>query len=112
MKQVINKLDITILIIPQVERFASKVVFSKLTTEIFRTVLNLLGEKAESPTGNTYVCICNERLWYLVQDHLAEFLAHFHTDGAYLWSMKANDYVKVGATYNAYEYGGKLVLLP
>jgi hypothetical protein len=49
MKQVINKLDITILIIPQVERFASKVVFSKLTTEIFRTVLNLLGEKAESP---------------------------------------------------------------
>jgi len=97
-------------IIPQVERFASKVVFSKLTTEIFRTVLNLLGEKAESPTGNTYVCICNERLWYLVQDHLAEFLAHFHTDGAYLWSMKANDYVKVGATYNAYEYGGNTII--
>jgi hypothetical protein len=34
-------------------------------------------------------------------------LAHYHTDGTYLWSMKAGDYVKVGAKYNSYEYGGK-----
>ena len=51
--------------------------------------------------------ICNERFWYLVQDTLSDFLQHFHTDGTFLWSMKANDYVKVGNKYNSYEYGGK-----
>lgn len=61
-------------------------------------------------TGNTYAFICNERMWYLIQDSLSDFLAHFHTDGAYLWSMKANDYVKVGATYNAYNYGGNNII--
>lgn len=98
---------ITKLIIPQVERFASKYAFNKLTMEVFRTVIAMLGEKAQSPTGNTYMFICNERFWYLVQDALSEFLAHYHTDGTYLWSMKAGDYVKVGAKYNSYEYGGK-----
>lgn len=44
-------------IIPQVERFASKYAFNKLTMEIFRTVLAMLGEKAEKPTGNTYTFI-------------------------------------------------------
>ena len=52
----------------------------------------------------------NERFWYLVQDALSDFLAHFHTTGAYLWSMKANDYVKVGAAYNAYTYGGNTII--
>lgn len=97
-------------IIPQVERFASKYCFNKLTMEVFRTVLTMLGEKANTPTGNTYTFIANERFWYLVQDALSDFLAHFHTDGAYLWSMKANDYVKVGATYNAYSYGGNTII--
>jgi hypothetical protein len=97
-------------IIPQVERFASKYAFNKLTMEVFRTVIAMLGEKAQSPTGNTYMFICNERFWYLVQDALSEFLAHNHTDGTYLWSMKAGDYVKVGAKYNSYEYGGNTIV--
>jgi hypothetical protein len=52
----------------------------------------------------------NERFWYLVQEYLSDFLKDFHTDGAYLWSMKANDYVKVGATYNAYTFGGNTII--
>lgn len=52
----------------------------------------------------------NERFWYLVQEYLSDFLRDFHTDGAYLWSMKANDYVKVGATYNAYTFGGNTII--
>lgn len=46
----------------------------------------------------------------MVQEYLSSFLADFHTDGAYLWSMKANDYVKVGATYNAYTFGGNTII--
>jgi hypothetical protein len=36
-------------IIPQVERFASKYAFNKLSAEIFRTVLAMMCEKAERP---------------------------------------------------------------
>lgn len=44
-------------IIPQVERFASKYAFNKLSAEIFRTVLAMMCEKAERPTGNTFTFI-------------------------------------------------------
>lgn len=44
-------------IIPQVERFASKYAFNKLSSEIFRTVLAMMCEKAERPTGNTFTFI-------------------------------------------------------
>lgn len=93
-------------IIPQVERFASKYAFAKLTIEVFHTVLAVMNEKAEKPTGNHYVFICNERMWGLIQTVLAQYLAAFKTDGAYLYSKKANDYIKVGATFDSYEYGG------
>ncbi len=39
-------------LIPQVERFASKYAFAKLTLEVFQTVLAVMNEKAENPTGN------------------------------------------------------------
>ena len=97
-------------IIPQVERFASKYAFSKLTIDVFHTALNTLNEKAEQATGNSYMFICNERAWNLVQNVLLKYLADFHTDGTFLWSMKANDYVKVGAKgFDTYNYGGNSI---
>lgn len=36
-------------LLPQVERFASKYAFNKLSSEIFRTVLAMMCEKAERP---------------------------------------------------------------
>lgn len=54
--------------------------------------------------------ICNERAWNLVQNVLLKYLADFHTDGTFLWSMKANDYVKVGAKgFDTYNYGGNTI---
>jgi len=54
--------------------------------------------------------ICNEAAWYQVQDVLDAYLAQYHTDGTFLWSMKANDYVEVGAKgYNTYRYGGNQI---
>ena len=46
-------------IIPQVERFASKYAFAKLTVDVFTTALAMLVEKAEQPTGNKFVFICS-----------------------------------------------------
>lgn len=96
-------------IIPQVERFASKYAFAKLTIEVFHTVLATLNEKANRPTGNRYMFICNERMWTLIQQVLGDYLAKFRTQGTYLWSKAANDYIQVGATFNSYEYAGNYI---
>lgn len=96
-------------IIPQIERFASKYAFAQLSLEVFHTVISTLNEKAKSPTGNHYMFICNERFWNLLQSTLGDYLAKFKTDGSYLFSKAANGYVKVGATFDSYEYGGKII---
>lgn len=97
------------MIIPQVERFASKYAFAKLTLEVFHTVLATLNEKATQPTGNKYIFICNERFWTLLQQVLGDYLAKFRTDSTYLYSKAVNGYVKVGATFDSYEYGGNTI---
>jgi hypothetical protein len=84
-------------LIPQVEAFASKYVYNKLTIQVLKTAIMNLNEKAERPTGNNYLFICNEPFYYQVGEILDTYLAQYHTDGTYLWSMKANGYVEVGA---------------
>ena len=70
----------------------------------------MLNEKAEQPTGNHYVFICNEKFWYDMGNLLDAYLAQYHTDGTYLWSKKANDYIKVGAAgFDSYQYQGNSV---
>jgi hypothetical protein len=97
-------------IIPQVERFASKYAFSKLTINVFHTVLAMLNEKAKSPTGNHYVFICNERMWFLIQQTLLQYLANFHDVGTKFYSMKANGNVEVGPdAFDTYKYGGNSI---
>lgn len=52
---------------------------------------------------------CNEALYAQIQLTLGEFLAKFHTDGTFMYSMGANNYVKVNpAGYDTYNYLGKL----
>jgi len=96
-------------LIPQVEKYASKYAYNKLTLEVFHTALAALNQKADNPTGNHYLFICNEKLWNDVQSVLGKYLADYHTDGTFLWSQKANDYVKVGATYDTYTYAGNSI---
>ena len=96
-------------IIPQVERFASKYAFAKLTVNIFNTVLAMMVEKSDNPTGNKYLFICNERAFMLINQVLGHFLADFKTDGTYMYSKQANGYVNVGATFQSYEFMGNQV---
>lgn len=96
-------------IIPQVERFASKYGFNKLTINVFTTMLSMLNEKAEKPQGNHYMFICNEKMFNLVQNTLFTFLAAFKVTDTLLWSKAANSYVKVGTTFDTYEYGGNTI---
>ena len=53
--------------------------------------------------------ICNERAWSLIQRVLGDYLAKFRTDGTFIYSKAANGYVKVGSTFDSYEYGGNTI---
>jgi hypothetical protein len=49
-------------------------------------------------------------MWGIVQRVLGDYLANRHTDGAYLWSKGGDGkYIKVGATFDAYEWGGNVI---
>jgi hypothetical protein len=96
--------------IPQIERFASKYAANKVTINTFHTIISTMVEKAEKPTGNHFSFIVNERMWAIVQRVLGDYLANRHTDESYIWSRGGEGkYIKVGATFDAYEWGGNTV---
>ena len=72
-----------------------------------------LADKCQKDTENKITFICNRKLWQDIQKVLGNYLADFKTDGTYMYSMAKNQgeggYVKVGATFNTYEYAGKLI---
>lgn len=97
-------------IIPQIERFASKYSANKITLNTFHKVINEMVKKADSPQGNHFVFVINEQANAVVQEVLLKYLRDFHTDGAFLWSKGGEGkYVKVGATFDSYEYGGNTI---
>ena len=51
-------------VIPQIERYCDKFLFSVLSSEVLDDVMFAMVEKSDRPTGNTYVVICNERRRY------------------------------------------------
>ena len=75
--------------------------------------MSSLTEKAQDDTGNKYTFICNRRFWEDLQTTLGTYLADFRTDGAYMYSKSANKgiggYIKVGATFDTFEYAGNQV---
>lgn len=96
-------------LIPQIERFASKYIYNELTVDAFNTAIKMMGEKADSPTGNQWMFVVNEQLWYDIQRVLSEWLSNHTACDTQLWSEKVNGMVKVGATFNSYLIGGKSI---
>lgn len=95
--------------IPQIERFASKYSANRITIGTFHTIISDMVSKADKPTGNHFCFMVNEKAWAIVQRVLGEYLANRQTDGAYLWSNQGEGkYVKVGATFDAYEWGKRI----
>lgn len=92
--------------IPQIERFSSKYSANRITINTFQQVISDMVQKAEQPQGNTFTFMCNEAGWSVVQRVLGSYLANRQTDGAYLWSSQGEGkHIKVGATFDAYEWG-------
>lgn len=97
-------------IIQQIQRYASKYNYTKLTPSLLNQMILTLSKKCNKPTGNTFIFICNEQLWYDIQNTMAEYLQRQHTDNAYIYSKESNGNVKVGATYDAYTFGSNTVI--
>ena len=102
-------------LIPQVEAYASKFAYNnKPTLQLFNHIVAVMREKAQNDTGNVFTIICNSKFWDDINLVLGEYLANFRTDGAYMYSKSANKgmggYVKVGATFNSYEFAGNTVI--
>lgn len=96
-------------IISQVERFAPRYIYSKLTVNVFDTAIIQMNEKAAKPMGNHYVFVCNERMMHQVQTTLREYLRDWKTVGTFLFSKAAGGDVEVGATYKSYEFMGNTI---
>ncbi len=98
-------------VIPQIERFATKFVFNKLNVGYFEKAMQALVAKSAKPQGNSYVLLCNTAFYNEWQRVMSAWITAHHTDGSFLYSKGANGYVDLGATYESYTYGGKIILL-
>lgn len=49
-------------LIPQIERFATKFVFNKLTTRIWEGAMAEMSAKADNALGNTWAFVVNSKM--------------------------------------------------
>lgn len=96
-------------LVPQVERFAGKYVYNRLSIKVFNAAMAEMVQKSTAPTGNKYVFICNERMWNQVQEVLSEYLSRWKVNNTYMYSKAKNGYIDVGATFQSYEWAGNQV---
>jgi hypothetical protein len=93
-------------IITQIEKVCDKTLFSTLSLEMIEDGMAALAEKCESETGNHWAFVCNRIFWNKFQRLIATNVQWKSPgDGSYFWS-KSGKYIKVGASYNSYEFGG------
>lgn len=96
-------------VIAQIERFATKFVFSKLNVGYFEKALQAMVAKSEKPQGNSYMLICNTAFYNEWQRVMNAWIVAHKTDGSFLYSKGANGYVDLGATYESYTFGGNKI---
>jgi len=98
-------------LINQIERFATKFVFSKLNMGFFERALQVMAARSEKPQGNTYTMIVNTPFYQEWQRVANAWIAAHHTDGAFLYSKATNGYIELGATYESYTFGGNKLII-
>lgn len=94
-------------IMVQYMRYASKYNYSKLSLNVLTEAMTALAAKCDSPIGNTWSFVCNQIIYNDLQKNLSTFLITNKVDNQELYSKFENKYIKVGATYAAYEFGGE-----
>ena len=98
-------------VISQIERFATKFVFSRLNVNYFERAMQAMTAKSEKATGNTYTLICNSAFYTEWQRTMNAWIIAHKTDGAFLYSKATNGMVDLGATYQSYEWAGNKIIV-
>lgn len=97
-------------LIAQINRYASKYVYNKLSTNVLVEAMTDLAQKCEDSIGNKFVFAVNDILWRDLQKTCGRFIAENSTDGNFLYSNFEQKMIKIGATYKAFEFGGNVVV--
>lgn len=102
-------------LIPQIERFASKAKYAKMNVNIIQLVMDQMTQKAANATGNHYTFIVNDILWGQINTTLGDWLKLWSSTPTLMYSkaegakVKADNPLKVGATFVSYEVSGNTV---
>lgn len=100
------------MIIPQVERFATKFAFNEagFNIRLWEQAMQEMAAKSDEPQGNVWAFVCNTRAYNLVQRRLSAWIRDWKTTGCFVWSQGQKGYVDLGATYQSYEFGGNKLI--
>ena len=93
-------------VIPQLERFADKYAYSKMSTDIFDTMLSSMRQKSKKSMGNKYVFVANEMLWDDIQKALRDYLKNWKTNGTTFFSKAGGKDIEIGGFFETYNMGG------
>lgn len=98
-------------IISQIERYAQKYAYAKLSLNAFDKVLEHLRAKSKKSTGNQYTFIVNEKLWSDLNTTLRQFLIDSKSldGGPMFYSKKSGGNITVGGTFDSYIFAGNQV---
>ena len=102
-------------LIPQYERFASKMQYNTLDVSVFNTVMKQMAEKSDNPIGNRWLFSVNRVLWNDVNIVLGDWLKSWGSAPTMLYSKATGQYaeisnpMKVGASFVSYEIGGNTI---
>ena len=69
-----------------------------------------MSAKSEKAQGNTYILMCNTFFYNQWQSVMGKWVVEHKSDNAFLYSKEKNGYIKLGATYSAYEYAGNTLI--
>lgn len=97
-------------LIAQINRYASKYNYARLSTNVLTEAMTDLMEKCEESTGNTWTFVVNDILFRDLQRVCAVFLSEHKVDQQFMYSQFEQKRIKVGATYGAFEWAGNTII--
>lgn len=96
-------------IIPQIERYCDKFLYSGLSSDVLDDVISAMVEKSHTPTGNIYACVCNEKFYsQFGRVQRADYRFNSPNDATFLYSKEGGK-VKVGAEFDSYSIQGNTI---
>lgn len=96
-------------LIAQIERYANKYSYARITTAMLDQIMANMTEKSANPEGNSYVFVVNNTLYAQLQKTLREYLRGVTQSSSVFYSQKAGGKVKVGTTFDTYEFMGNQI---